>query len=468
MRGGMVTTHDIPSYIRALVDAGAEVYEVGGPVRARLMGMEPKDRDLLCRKLPVEKICSILRAHGKVATVGKSFGVIKFTPRDAPAQEIDIALPRRERSTGSGHRDFDVDFDPELPVEVDLGRRDFTINALALSLSDGHLIDPFGGKKDLEEKILRQVFLQSFEEDPLRLLRAVQFSARFGLDIEPGTLASMKEHARLILTVSGERIGAEIIKLLGAPRPSKGLRLMRECGLLELVLPQLSALIGIEQDKQPGDDVFGHTLRVVDAARSDPEVEHKGDLELMFAALFHDTGKAKTSRFHEPSNRVVFFGHQIVSVRIARKWMRKMNLSSVGINEERVLSLIEHHMFETKASFTDRAIRRFVAKVGPDMIYKLMDLRLADNRGGKHPSGIKGVLRLRGRIKEELLKKPPFGPRDLAVNGHDLMEAGIPEGPALGRIIKALVERVLDEPELNTKEQLLALAHKMTEDGRSK
>lgn len=456
---------DIATYVKALHDAGGEVYEVGGPVRDRLLDTASTDHDLLCRRLPHERILAILKPFGKIAAVGKSFGVIKFSPHRAPGMTVDIALPRRERSTGSGHRDFDVDFDPELPVEEDLGRRDFTVNAMAISFADGGLIDPFGGQADLKAKILRQVFPKAFVEDPLRLIRAVQFAARFDLTIEPITRQAMREHAPMIETVSGERIGQELIKLMRAPRPSKGFDLMAETGLLSLVLPELAALRGIEQDKQPGDDVYGHTMRALDAARNDPAIEQAGDLELCFAIILHDIGKAKTARYHPPSKRTVFFGHQVVSARQARRWMERVKLSAGGIDQSRVLALIENHMFETKATFTDRAIRRFVAKVGVDLIFALLDLRIADNRGGKHPAGIKGVLRLRKRIREELAKKPPFGPKDLAIDGHDLMAMGLPEGPMIGRVLSALVERVLDEPEQNTRDGLLALSRELVDKG---
>ncbi|MFA4875091.1 MAG: CCA tRNA nucleotidyltransferase [bacterium] len=458
---------DVAVFLRTLREAGGEVYEVGGPVRDRLMGRSVKDHDLLCRHLSMKRISALLARCGKVAAVGKSFGVIKFTPNAAPHLTIDIALPRRERSTGTGHRDFDVDYDPEMPVEEDLGRRDFTINAMALSLEDGKLIDPFGGRADLDRRILKMVFPRAFEEDPLRLVRAVQFAARFNLKIEPETWEAMKECAPLIATVSAERIGIELAKLMTAEKPSIGFDLMLRTGILEHVLPELVAVKGIEQDKQPGDDVLFHTMRALDAARGDEVVENRGDLNLMFAVLLHDIGKARTARFHAPSKRVVFFGHQLVSARLTRKIIDRLKLSTIGVSAERVLPLIENHMFETKSSFTDRAIRRFVAKVGVDLIFPLLDLRIADNRGGKHPHGIKGVLRLRSRIKEEIAKKPPFGPKDLAINGHDLMAIGIPEGPALGAILAELVERVLDEPLQNTKEGLLALAREIVENPAS-
>lgn len=441
-------------HLRPLVDAGGDLYIVGGPVRDSLLANHIKDIDILCRLLPLKVICNILKPYGKVALVGKSFGVIKFSPYKDTTLEIDIALPRVEKSTGSGHRDFEVDFDPSIDVQDDLSRRDFTINAMAWSVATNSIIDPFGGQKDLKDKILRQVFPRAFEEDPLRLIRAVQFAARFELTIEATTWQAMIEHARLIETVSGERISEEFIKLFRARKPSYGFTLMRDSGILLYILPELHALVGVRQDKQPGDDVFAHTLRVLDATSHDEVIDHKGQIELMFAALFHDIGKAKTARYHEPSKRTVFFGHQIVSVKLAKKIINRLKLASTGIDTELVLNLIEHHMFETKASYTDKAIRRFVAKVGPENIYKLIDLRIADNRGGKHPSGIKGVMRLKKRIEEELAKKPPFGPKDLAINGNDIMALGIPEGRLIGIILKELVERVLDDPELNTKSTL--------------
>lgn len=454
------------TFLNALAQAGAELYEVGGPVRDRLMGRSAKDHDYLVRHLTVEQIRNVLKPLGQVTLVGKSFGVVKFTPFRDKDMAIDFALPRRETSTGPGHRDFDVDFDPKLPVEADLGRRDFTINAMARKISTDTIIDPFGGRQDLEKKMLRQVFPQAFQEDPLRLLRAIQFAARFDLTIEKNTWLSMCKEAHLIGRVSPERIAEELRKLMSADRPSRGFVLMRDAGLLKHVLPELAALAGVEQGKTPGEDAFDHTMRVLDASRSDAAIKHAGNIDLLFAALMHDLGKATTARYHEATQRVVFFSHQIVSKRMARIWMKRMKLSTIGVDSDRVCSLIEHHMFETKAFFTEKAIRRFIAKVGKDLIFLLLDLRLADNRGGKHPAGIKGVLKLKKKIQEELDRKPPFGPKDLAVSGTDLMEAGLPEGPAVGIALARLVDLVLDNPELNTREHLLALVDNMSENAR--
>lgn len=450
--------------IKVLHDAGGEVYEVGGPVRDELMNREIKDHDYLVRRLTVKQIQNLLEPFGTVTLIGRSFGVVKFTPHGKRSATVDIALPRKEKSTGEGHRDFEVDFDPELPVEEDLGRRDFTINAMARDIKTNKLIDPFGGQEDLKKRLLRQVFPSAFKEDPLRLMRAVQFAARLNLRIEGQTWEAMREHAPLIKTVSRERIAEEIGKLMAAAKPSRGFEIMRDCGLLTHVLPELEAIVGIDQDKQPGEDVFDHTMRVLDATRGDSAIKHSGNLDLMFAALLHDIGKSKTKRYHEPSERVVFFGHQIASKRMARRWLEHNKISTLGVNADTVCKLIEHHMFETKAYFTDKAIRRFIAKISPELIFMLMDLRLADNRGGKHPTGIKGVQKLTKRIKMEMDRKPPFGPKDLAIGGHELMELGFPEGPQIGQALGTLVQLVIDNPELNTKEQLLALAKNMRED----
>lgn len=288
----------LPAFLEDLIRQGAEVYEVGGPVRDRFLDRPRKDHDLLLRKLSLNKVRKILKKHGDVFLVGRSFGILKFYPNSARDIDYDIALPRTEESTGSGHREFDVIYDPELPVEDDLRRRDFTINAMAYEYRTGKLIDPFGGKKDLEKGILREVNEMSFVDDPLRILRAVQFASRFHLTIEDQTWEAMKEHAALIKTVSAERISEEIGKLLTASKPSIGFSIMRDTGILQYVFPELHKTVGVEQGRKlKNDDVFTHTMRVLDASREDEAIPNAGDLELMLAALFHDIGKPKTKRY---------------------------------------------------------------------------------------------------------------------------------------------------------------------------
>ena len=450
-------------FLDPIWQAGGEIYEVGGSVRDRLLERPVKDRDLLIRKIPMQQLATLLQPYGKIAQVGKSFGILKFTPNQDSEQTFDIALPRKERSTGVGHRDFEVQFDPTLSLEEDLKRRDFTINAMALDLKTDTFIDPLGGMVDLQAKHLKQVFEKTFEEDPLRLIRAVQFAARFDLQIEEKTKAAMKQSATLIQTVSPERIIEEIRKLFLAEKPSRGFELMRETGILKIIFPEIEDLIGIAQDKLPDDDVYGHTLRVLDATCNDPVLDHPHDLELMFAALFHDIGKKATQKVDPKKSRTVFYGHQWVSKKLAKRWMQRMKITILGVNPENIEVLVLNHMFDTKSYFADKAIRRFIHKISPELIFKLLDLRLADNRGGKHPKSVKGVLKMRERVREVLAQKPPFGPGDLAINGHDLMHLGVTEGPNIGKILKQLVSLVLDDPTLNTQEHLLTVATEMKE-----
>lgn len=439
-------------FIRKILNSGGEVYLVGGNVRDLFLNIPHKDFDLLVRKIDYASLSDLLKPFGQVNQVGRSFGVTKFRPDDST--EYDFTLPRVEKSTGTGHRDFHVDFDPEIPVEKDLGRRDFTINAMALRLGEETLIDPFGGARDLRDKVLRQVFPRAFPEDPLRLMRGIQFSARFGLSVEKETLQSMKEHAGLMATVSPERIAMEIGKLFTAKKPSHGFDLMRETGILPILFPFVCEMIGVLQPMKKNEDVYTHTMKVLDAAKGVPEMERPGDLNLMFASLLHDAGKPATVGFDKAKNRVTFYGHQIVSRRIAARWLEKYRIAVLGVDIPKILNIIEGHMFETKAFFSDKAIRRFINKIGKEDIFDLIDLRIADKKGGRYPESMKGILNLRKRIREEIERKAPFTARDLAINGHDLMAMGFKPGPIMGKIQAFLVDRVLDEPELNTKERL--------------
>jgi len=448
----------LPTYLRDLIEAGGAVYEVGGPVRDRFLGRAHKDHDILVCKLPLDQIRQILARHGDVYAVGRAFGILKFYPHGADDLEYDVAMPRTERSTGTGHRDFEVDFDPHLPVEEDLIRRDFTINAMAVDYATGQLIDPFKGQEDLQDRTLRQVQDNAFVEDPLRLLRGVQFASRLHFKIEEKTWTAMQKNAELITTVSAERISEEINKLLTSRKPSVGFCIMRDTGLLQHIFPELHKTVGVEQGRKlKNDDVFMHTMRVLDASRYDEAIPNAGDLELMLAALFHDVGKPPTKRFDKTEGRLTFYGHQTVSRRMAEKRMKALKMTTLGINPKNVANLVENHMFQAKSFFSDKAIRRFIRHVGEDLILKLVDLRIADNRGGKYPEGIRGIQNLRKKIEAELASRPPLTVGDLAISGHDLMEVGIAEGPEIGQVMRNLLEVCLDDPTRNTRENLLHL-----------
>ncbi len=441
-------------FISAIDKAGGSAYFVGGLVRDQLLGRPIKDADLVVQGLELDTLIKIIKPFGRILPVGKSFGVIKFYPHNLKETELDIALPRTEKSTGTGHRDFEITSDPHLSIEHDLQRRDFTINAIAQNVITKEFIDPTQGLNDLERRTLRAVFDDTFKQDPLRLLRAVQFSARFELAIDESTFLQMKEDASLITTVSPERIASEIGKLLSASQPSFGFHIMRDCGLLPYVFPDIHEMIGVTQPSKNNEDVYTHTMKVLDASRSANELEKPGDIDIMLSALFHDAGKPKTKR-EDDKGAVSFFNHQHISTGIAWRWMKDYKISTLGANPHHVCHLVKHHMFETKPfENNDKALRRFINKVGKEYIFDLIDLRLADKKGGRFPNKVFGILNLRERIKAEINKKTPFGPKDLALNGHDIMNLGIKAGPILGQIQKYLVDITLEAPELNTKEIL--------------
>lgn len=446
------------SFYKGLLENNGEVYLVGGCVRDEILGKDIKDIDLIVRQIELEELIKILKKHGRTNLVGKSFGIIKFRPKECPQVELDVALPRSEISTGVAHRDFKITYDPHMPLEEDLKRRDFTINAMAENLSTDELIDPFHGKQDLENKLIRTVFPTSFEEDPLRMLRAIQFAARFGFQIEEKTFEEIKKHAKKINTIAKERIVTELQKLFTAPKPSVGFDLMRETGLLKLIFPDVQKMIGVTQPKKNYEDVYTHTMKVLDAARGAEELEKPGDINIMFAALFHDAGKPKTRREDQDDpSKVTFWNHQHVSTGIAWRWMKENRLSTIGADPRHICHLVKHHMFETKEFHNEKALRRFIRKVGKDNVFDLLDLRLADKKGGRFPKKVYGILKLREKIRDEINRKPPFTAKDLAIKGQDLMELGFKPGPVFGEIQRFLMEKVIDEPELNQKETLVQI-----------
>jgi tRNA nucleotidyltransferase (CCA-adding enzyme) len=415
------------------------LYEVGGCVRDALITHLPtvKDRDYLVCGIAFERLTQILKRHGRVDLVGRSFGVIKFTPSEIDGI-YDISLPRRERSTGPGHTDFEVDFDPSLGVEADLGRRDFSINAIACDLASGLLVDPFDGQRDLNDRIIRMVAPKSFAEDPLRMLRAVQFAARFEFTIEPVTYEALSANVGLITTVSPERIAEELNKMLvRSARPSIGLRLMLETGLLHHILPELEPTVGCEQ---PGGyhahDVFEHTVRIIDACPP--------RLHLRLAALFHDITKPRHKRL--TADGASFYGHEISGAETAKQVLKRLRYSTDIIRD--VTVLVERHMFTTEVG--PKGLRRFIRRVGQRLIPDLLDLRRADVIAQGMGGTTGDVDRMEEAIHEEIERKSPFGRSDLAVNGQAIMTAfHLEPSPLVGDVLNYLLEKVLDDPAEN-------------------
>ena len=423
------------------------LYLVGGTVREILRGggAGSVDEDYLAAGIEYDDLVSRLERFGSVNLVGKSFGVIKFTP---PSQRtVDVSLPRTEFSTGIAHRDFSVRFDPRLPVEKDLERRDFTVNSMALHLGTRTLVDPLGGRADLEKRLLKVNRRDSFLEDPLRILRGVQLMARLDFAVEEETRADMRKNAALLESVSAERLRDELNKLLElSDKPSRGFIFMHEEGILPFVLPELEATFGEEQNEFHPDDVFMHSLKSCDRAR--PE------LHLRWSALLHDIGKKEMKQVVD--GRTVFYRHEEASARDADAILERLRFPREL--RKKVVALVVHHMFNITDDWSDAAVRRFIVRVGRENLDDLLALREADGLSRGDNAVVAQNASIRERLERVLASEAAFKIRDLAIGGADIIEAlGIGEGPEVGKILRKLFEAVLENPEENTREKLISL-----------
>jgi putative nucleotidyltransferase with HDIG domain len=335
-------------------------------------------------------------------------------------------------------------------LEEDLARRDFTINALAWGRRAGSadppgLVDPTGGLADLEARVLRAVGDPDarFEEDALRLLRGARFAATLGLLIEPVTLGAMRRHGADVRWLSSERVGEEMRRMLGTPRPSVAIRSLDEIGALEVVLPEVTRQHGMPQAKIPGDDLFDHSIRTMDAAAAQPG----SSLALVTAGLLHDIGKPDTAADGH------FIGHAELGARMAQDALERLRMP--GALVERVGRLIHEHMFQFRPTWTDAAIRRFLRRVGLDLVDDLLRLREADDTGsGIHDSPELALLRR--RVDAQRRTDPPLGLADLAVDGRDLLaEAGVAPGPWVGRTLERLLASVVNDPRRDRRDVLM-------------
>jgi tRNA nucleotidyltransferase (CCA-adding enzyme) len=338
-------------------------------------------------------------------------------------------------------------------LKADLGRRDFTVNALAWGAESAaeppQLVDLHGGRSDIAARLIRAVGepRQRFEEDALRIVRAIRFATTLGFTIEPATLAAIRDTAPLVAHLSGERIAAELTRILAADRPSVGLRLLSDTGVLAAISPDLASQRSIEQNKVPGEDLWDHTLRTVDAAADRPVVR--------LAALLHDLGKPATAADGH------FYRHEVVGAELAGALLDRLH--TPRSLSEPVVHLVRQHMFRYEPNWGDSAIRRFIAKVGPDAIEDLFALREADNIGSGVQPDAEDLPVLRSRIAAEMASGPLLDRSGLAIDGSDLIaELGLREGPELGRLIDALFERAVEDPRLNDRAELLRLARELS------
>jgi len=426
----------IPKEVRFILkkikDKGYEAYPVGGVIRDWLLNKEIKDWDITT-SMPSKEIIETFKdktvfslKHDTVTVVikGKNYEITPFRGND---------------------------------LIEDLMHRDFTINAMAYDPDSGRIIDPYGGRKDIQRKIIRATEdpKERFQEDPLRMLRAIRISSELGFRIEKNTLQTISLMSELIRNVSEERIRDELLKTIITYNPSKWIELMHKCGLLRHIIPELSQCYRVRQNRFHRYTVFKHILITLDNVESDQI--------LRLSALFHDIGKPKTKR--KVRGKVVFYGHERESAKMAEDIMRRLRFSNEII--EKVTKLVREHMLNYSSDWSDSAVRRLIRRVGKDLIMPLISLRKADfiAHGTDKSLEIRLLDELRERVKNELKRGFALSIRDLKINGNIVMDIlGIPEGPEVGKILKRLYDMVIEDPRLNQEDILISLAKKIKEE----
>lgn len=451
---------DIPKNVLSIYESfgknGFEVFFVGGCVRNLLMGRGIKDWDLTTDAVPQDILK--LYPHG---FYDNNFGTVGIPAIvDDIETVVEVTTYRTEREYSDKRRPDKVEWGKT--IEEDLQRRDFTINAIAMQLSknaaDFSLVDPYKGAQDLKDKILRAVGDPDvrFKEDALRLLRAIRIATELSFSIEDQTLKAISEDAKLIESVSGERIKTELFRILSGEFAYDGLMLLKNTNLLAYILPELIEGIGVSQQR-PGrhhtTDVFTHNvLSMKECPSQDPLIR--------FAALIHDIGKPRVQSTDE-QGLVIFHNHEIVGAKIARDIADRLKFSKK--ERDKLITLIRWHMFTVDEHITDAAVRRFIRRIGIDNVKDMMDLRIGDRLGGGTQTAESWRLKLFKKRVEEQLQPAPFSINDLAIDGNDVMkELNMEPGPKVGEILQKLFEEVDENLELNNKEYLIKRVNELS------
>ena len=438
----------------AVRGAGGRARVVGRWVRDRLRGVPSKDLDVEVFGLSQERLHAVLGGLGRVEAVGQSFPVYKLW--DLTEHDVDVALPRRESKLGRGHRGFEVRGDPDMPLVEAARRRDFTINAIAWDPLTDQYEDPFDGRGDLSRRVLRAVDSTTFGDDSLRVLRAVQFAARFEFDLHEDTAALCRTIP--LDDLPAERVWGEIEKLLlHAPRPSLGLALALDLGVVERVLPELMPLVGCEQEPEwhPEGDVWVHTLMVVDeAVTQSHDLDRPRRAAVMLGAICHDLGKPATTAFVD--GRIRSLDHEQAGVEPTLRLLDRLNVHSIGGYDVRaqVVGLVAHHlkpgMLHKAGNAGDGAFRRLAQKVDLELLARLARAYCRGRRPGVFDCSAMDWFIERARA---LGVRPPAP----LLLGRHVLALGVLPGPRVGEILKAVYERQLDG-EVTTVEDAIAAA----------
>jgi tRNA nucleotidyltransferase (CCA-adding enzyme) len=440
-----VVPQDVLAVLRTLRSAGKQGFVAGGAVRDLLRGAAVQDFDVATDALPDE----VQRLFPRTVPTGVQHGTVTVLSGE---HKVEVTTFRGEGPYLDGRRPSSVTFLGD--IDGDLARRDFTVNAIAWDPITSVVRDPFGGAADLQRCVLRAVGdpMRRFHEDGLRPLRAVRFACTLRLAVEPNTARAIPRTLDVFARVAWERVREEVTKLLvrGDP-PSRGIRLLRRTGLLARIVPELLESVGFEQNRFHAFDVFRHTLRSLDFAPA--------DLTVRLAALLHDVAKPRTADPRGPKGEHTFYKHELVGEEMAREILLRLKYPNREI--DRVALLVREHNWYYRPEWNDATVRRTIARIGQAELPALWALRRADlrARGRYVEEGLQNQAEMEARFDAELKRASALKVSDLAVGGREVMAAlGIPPGPQVGRILAVLLDRVLEDPALNTREALLAIA----------
>lgn len=432
----------VQKFIAAIQKAGFEVYAVGGSVRDTLLGRPTRNWDFTTNATPaqIQKIFPDSFYNNAFGTVGVKVG----------AETYEITTYRKEGKYSDARHPDEISW--AKTIEEDLARREFTISAIAVSLDKDSpqrgesliIIDPYHGQEDLQKQIVRAVGRPSdrFQEDALRMIRAIRIATQLGFTIEEDTFGAIQNNAGLITLISGERIRDELVKILSCEFPADGIKLLHNARLLQHIFPELVAGVGMKQPGHHISDVFTHSLDALRFCKNPSWL-------VRLATLLHDIGKPVT--YKEIDGKPTFYNHEVVGARLARDIAHRFHFSKE--DREKLYILVRWHMFTVSEFLTDAAVRRFIRKVGPQNTTDMLDLRIADRLG----SGAKQTSWRLEKFKERIIEVQKHTPSvtDLQVNGNDVMQIlEIKPGPKVGEILNKLFEEITEDPTKNNRDHL--------------
>ncbi|MEZ4210771.1 MAG: HD domain-containing protein [Candidatus Paceibacterota bacterium] len=445
----MKQNFEIPEEVKKITEKleseNFEAFIVGGCVRDLLTGKTPKDWDITTNANP-EQIQTIFPD----SFYENNFGTVGVKNEESENESVRVVEVTPYRIEG----DYQDNRHPETvlfsqKIEDDLKRRDFTMNAIAYSISKDEIVDLYNGREAIKDKMIVAVGNpdERFKEDALRILRAVRFASQHGFAISHETLTSMTENADLIKNISFERIRDEFFKIIMSSESITGIVLANKIGILKYIIPELEVGIGVEQNGSHIYDVWEHNLRTMQHA-----CDKDWPLHIRIAGLMHDIGKPATREWSKEKNDYTFYGHEVVGAKIAKKVCERLRFSSELT--EKVTKLVRYHMFfADPETITHSAVRRLVSKVGKENVWDLVDLRICDRVGMGRPKEEPYRLRKYESMIEEVMRDP-VSVGMLKIDGNRFIEMGYKPGREMGWVLHALLEEVLDDPSKNTEEYL--------------